>query len=87
MQLEVLEGPSLALDPLGGVFDQNGGRAQGRVPFGTGRGRETEEATVTGGYSRVVLKFEVDIPEVAIVADGRKVLAVRERLGARRLVR
>ncbi len=87
LKLKVLEGPSLAFDHLGGVFDENGGRAQGRLPVGTRREGEAEESPVAHWDSRVVLKLEDDIPEVAIVADGGKVLAVRERGRARRLVR
>ncbi len=76
LKLEVLEGPSFTHNRLVRVFDQNGGRPQGRCPFAPGCGRETEETPEARGYAGVVLELEVDLPEKAVVAYGRKMFAV-----------
>ena len=67
------------------VLDDDRGCAPG-VCVSVGR-RKTEQTTITGRLPRIVCELEVDVPEAAIVADGRDVLATRSGCRARGFVR
>ena len=85
LELDVFEAPGLQHRLFEGVFDDDDRGADSLLVI-SGISREvTQESTVGVRATGIILELQVDIPETALVTDGREVVP-RGRGRRRRLL-